>query len=148
EHGWVMGNSLAVFGEDVGEPVQVSIDELDRYYTPPFGIAVAPDKSAAYVSTTGSDSVTMIDLAALLRMVRTADAQTRRELANDLSASANYVTARIPVGRGPKGLALSPDGRRLYVANRTGDTVSIVDTAQRREIGTIALGGPASLTSE
>ncbi len=37
EHGWVIGNSLAVFGEDVGGLVQVSIDELDRYFTPPFG---------------------------------------------------------------------------------------------------------------
>ena len=47
EHGWVFGNSIAVFGEDVGEPVQIPIDELDRYFTPPFAIAMAPDKSAA-----------------------------------------------------------------------------------------------------
>src|SRR5690242_16960333 len=50
EHGWVIGNSLAVFGADVGEPVQVSIDELDRYFTPPFAVVISPDKSAAYVS--------------------------------------------------------------------------------------------------
>ena len=42
--------------------VQIPIDELDRYYTPPFAIALSPDKSAAYVSTTGSDSVTVIDV--------------------------------------------------------------------------------------
>ena len=36
EHGWVIGNALAVFGADVGELVQVPIDELNRYYTPPF----------------------------------------------------------------------------------------------------------------
>jgi YVTN family beta-propeller protein len=148
EHGWVMGNALAVFGEDVGEPVQVSIDELDRYYTPPFGVAIAPDKRAAYVSTTGSDSVTVIDVGALTRHIRSAPPDEKRSLANDLSASANYVLTRIPVGRGPKGLALSPDGRRLYVANRMGDDVTIVDTEQRRGVGAIALGGPAQLTSE
>jgi YVTN family beta-propeller protein len=148
EHGWVMGNSLAVFGDDVGGPVQVSIDELDRYYTPPFGIVIAPDKSFAYVSTTGSDSVTVVDLAALVRFIRAASPEERSALANDLSASANYVVARIPVGHAPKGLALSPDGRRLYVANRTGDDVSIIDTAQRRVTGAIALGGPAKLTTE
>jgi YVTN family beta-propeller protein len=147
-HGWVMGNSLSVFGDDIGEPVQVSIDELDRYYTPPFGVAIAPDKSTAYVSTTGSDSVTVIDLAALVRFIRAASPEERRSLANDLSASANYVVARIPVGHAPKGLTLSPDGRRLYVANRTGDDVSIVDTATRRVIGAIDLAGPAKLTSE
>ena len=141
EHGWVMGNSLSVFGEDIGEVVQVSIDELDRYYTPPFGVAIAPDKSFAYISTTGSDSVTVIDLGALVRFIRAASPEERRTLANDLSASANYVVARIPVGHAPKGLALSPDGRTLYVANRMGDDVTIIDTAARRATGTIALGG-------
>ena len=148
EHGWVMGNSLSIFGEDVGELVQVPLDELDRYYTPPFGLALARDKSTAYVSTTGSDAVTVIDVAGLLRFVHSADAETRRTMANDLSASANYVVARIPVGHAPKGLLLSPDGRRLYVANRTGDDISIVDTAERRVIGKIALPGPADLTQE
>lgn len=148
EHGWVMGNSLAVFGSDVGGVVQVPLDELDRYYTPPFGVAVAPDKSMAYVSTTGSDSVTVVDVARLLRFIAATPAEERGALANDLSASANYVTARIPVGHGPKGLALSPDGRQLYVANRTGDDISIIDTSQRRVTGKIALGGPEGLTPE
>ena len=148
EHGWVMGNSLAVFGEDAGELVQVPLDELDRYYTPPFGVVLAPDKSAAYISTTGSDSVTVIDVPRLLRFIAATPAEARRTLANDLSASANYVAARIPVGSGPKGLALSPDGRQLYVANRTGDDISIVSTAERRVTGTIELGRPARLTPE
>ncbi len=148
EHGWVFGNSIAVFGEDAGGVVQIPIDELDRYYTPPFGIAIAPDKSAAYVSTTGSDSITVIDIRKLLEFIRSTPPAARRALANDLSASANYVTARIPVGSGPKGLALSPDGRKLYVANRTNDTISIVDTAARQVCGTLSLGGPATLTPE
>lgn len=148
EHGWVMGNALAVFGPDIGEPVQVSIDELDRYYTPPFDVAIAPDKSTAYISTTGSDSVTVIDIGALTRFIRSASPEEKRALANDLSASSNYVVARIPVGHAPKGLALSPDGRRLYVANRMGDDVTIVDTAQRRVLGAIPLGAPAELTAQ
>ena len=99
-----------VFGADVGEPVQLPIDELERYYTTPFGVAIAPDKSAAYISTTGADSVTVIDIERLLEFVRALRPRERRALANDLSASAHYVAARIPVGRGPKGMALSPDG--------------------------------------
>jgi YVTN family beta-propeller protein len=148
EHGWVMGNSLAIFGADVGEIVQIPLDELDRYYTPPFDVVLAPDKSMAYVSTTGSDSVTVVDVAHLLSFVAATPAKERRALANDLSASANYVAARIPVGRGPKGLAISPDGGTLYVANRTGDDVSIISTAERRVTGTIVLGGPTTLTPE
>jgi YVTN family beta-propeller protein len=143
EHGWVIGNSISLFGEDIGEVVQIPIDELDRYYTPPFAIALAEDKSVAYVSATGSDSVTVIDIRSVLELIRGLGPAERRALANDLSASANYVVARIPVGHGPKGLALSSDGKRLYVANRTGDTISVVDTASRRVVSELSLGAPA-----
>jgi YVTN family beta-propeller protein len=39
----------------------------------------------------------------------------------------------IPVGSQPSGLDLSPDGATLYVADRGGDQVSVVDVATRRE---------------
>jgi len=152
EHGWVFGNSLAVFGADIGPDgggaVQVPIDELDRYYTPPFGLAISPDNQQIFVSTTGSDSVTVIEIAKLLSFLRAASPEQRQGLANDLSAAANYVSARIPVGRAPKGLAISPDGKRLYVANRTDDSISVVDTAARRVTATISLGREAKLTPE
>jgi len=149
EHGWAFGNSISVFGPDVaGEVVQVPLDELDRYFTPPFAIAMAPDKSAAYISTTGSDSVTVIDIPKMLKFIRAATPAQRRTLANDLSASANYVIARIPVGSAPKGLALSPDAQRLYVANRTDDTISVIDTTSRKVSATLSLEGPATLSSE
>ncbi len=144
QHGWVFGNSLSVFGPDIGpssgEVVQVPIDELDRYYTPPFGLAVSPDNQQLFVSTTGSDSVTVIELPKLLAFIRAASPEQRGNLANDLSASANYVSARIPVGRSPKGIVLSPNGRRLYVANRLDDTISVVDTAAHRVVSMISLG--------
>ncbi len=69
-------------------------------------------------------------------------------MANDLSASANYVTARIPVGHGPKGIVLSPDASKLYVANMLDDTISVVDTAARRQVSAIALPAPATLTQQ
>jgi YVTN family beta-propeller protein len=143
EHGWVFGDSLTLFGEDVGEPVQVLIDEMEQYYTMPFGVVIAPDKSAVYISTTGANSVTVIDIGRLLKLVR-----QRRDLGNDLSASAQFVTARIPVGRAPKGMTLSPDGRLLYVANRLDDSVSVIDTAARKVVRTFGLGGPTELTPQ
>ncbi|MGA2433981.1 MAG: beta-propeller fold lactonase family protein, partial [Bryobacteraceae bacterium] len=148
EHGWVFGNALALFGSDVGDPVHVSIDELERYFTPPFAVAIAPDKSAVYISTTGSDSLTVIDIARLIEFVRAASPKRRPALANDLSASANYVLGRIPVGRAPKGIVLSPDAKRLYVANNTDDTISVVDTDTRKVVQTFSLGTPAALTPE
>jgi YVTN family beta-propeller protein len=148
EHGWVFGDSLTLFGADVGEPVEVLLDELDRYYTMPFAVAIAPDKSAAYISTTGANSITVVDIPRLLQFVRSLAPRERRALGHDLSASAHFVSARIPVGRCPKGMTLSPDGSRLYVANRLDDTVSVIDTAARKVVGTIELGGAAELTPQ
>ena len=94
------------------------LDELDRYYALPWGVAIAPDKSKMFLTTAGSQSVTVIDVPRLLKTVRT----RRQPFVNDLSASAEYVSSRIPVGHNPRGVALSPDGKRLYVANRLDDT--------------------------
>jgi YVTN family beta-propeller protein len=141
EHGAVFGNSLTLFGEDVGGTVQIPIDELDRFYALPWGVAITPDKSKIFVTTAGSESVTAIDVPRLLKTVRT----RRQPFANDLSASAEYVTARIPVGHNPRGVALSPDGKRLYVANRLDDTLSVIDTKAEKVISTIDLGGPKNI---
>ena len=152
EHGWVFGDSLTLFGDDVGgRTVQVPIDELDRYYALPWGVAITPDKSKIFVTTAGSENVTVVDVRELLSYVRNS-ARTRRpssvsNLANDLSASANYVTARIPVGRNPRGALLSPDGKRLYVANRLDDNVSVIDTSSEKVVSTIDLGGPKTVNA-
>jgi YVTN family beta-propeller protein len=143
EHGWAFGNSLTVFGDDVSGTVQVPIDELDRYYALPWGVAITPDKSKIFVSTAGSENVTVIDARKLLRFVHI----RRQPFVNDLSASANYVTARIPVGRNPRGVLLSADGKRLYVANRLDDNISVIDTSSERVISTIDLGGPKTINA-
>ena len=139
-HGWAFGDSLAVFGEDVGGVVQLPLDQLERYFSLPFGVAMAPDKSRLYLTASGTDEVAIIDLKALVAAAHTPERDT---LVNDLSASARYVLARIPAGRNPRGIALSADGKRLYIANRLDDSVSILDTAGAKIVGTIAVGGPA-----
>jgi YVTN family beta-propeller protein len=141
EHGWAFGDSLTLFGQDVGEPVQIPIDELERYYALPWGVAIALDKSKIFLTTAGSENVTVIDVANLLKTVRT----RRQPFVNDLSASAQYVEARIPVGHNPRGVLLSPDGKRLYVANRLDDNIAIIDTAAEKVVSTIDLGGPRNV---
>jgi len=142
EHGWVFGDSLALFGQDVGAAtVQIPLDELDRYYALPWAVAIAPDKSKIFLTTAGSQSVTVIDIPNLLKTVRT----RHQSFVNDLSASAEYVAARIPVGRNPRGLTLSPDGKRLYVANRLDDNISVIDTSTEKVVSTIDLGGPKNV---
>ncbi len=141
EHGWVFGNSLSVFGDGFKGIVEVPLDELERYYALPFGVAIAPDHSRIFVSSAGSDVVSVIDVARLSKF-----AKLHSYFANDLSASANYVIARIAVGKNPRGMTLSADGTRLYVADRMDDTISVIDTAKLHVIAMIGLGGPSEIT--
>jgi YVTN family beta-propeller protein len=142
EHGGAFEDTLTVFGADIGKPFEVPLDELERYASQPFGVAIAADKSRLYVSSGGSELVTVIDIP---RMVQAIHAHPEG-LAQDLSASARYVVTRIPVGLNPRGLTLSKDGQRLFVANRLDDTVSVIDTRTNRVSSTIKLDGPASVS--
>jgi YVTN family beta-propeller protein len=53
---------------------------------------------------------------------------------------------RVAVGRRPTALAFSGDGSRLYVANTSDDSISVVDVAGGRVTATIPLGPPPPLT--
>jgi YVTN family beta-propeller protein len=141
EHGGAFTDSLVFFGQDVGGVVQVPLDELERYFAVPFGVAIAPDKSKVFVSAAGSDNITVVNVPALLKFVR-----SNHSVANDLSASGNYVTARIPVGRNPRGIVLSPDGKRLYVATRMDDKIAVIDTKIAKVVASFDLGGPKEIT--
>jgi len=142
EHGGAFVNSIVLFGPRIEAAVPLPIDELDRYFALPFSTAITPDRTKLFVSSAGSNTVTTINVPALLKFSRTAG----KTAANDLSAAANYVTARISVGRNPRGIVLSPDGRHLYVANRMDDTISVIDTGRAKVISTFDLGGPKTST--
>ena len=52
----------------------------------------------------------------------------------------NPVIATIPVGNGPVGVAVSPDGTTAYVTNTADSTVSMIDTATNTVTTTITVG--------
>jgi YVTN family beta-propeller protein len=147
EHGGAFAYTLTLFGADVGRPVEVPLDELDRYASQPFGIAVAPDGSRIYVTLGGSESVLAIDVARLLHFIHTRPRPAAGSFAEDLAASGNYVIARIQVGHNPRGVALSGDGNRLFAANRLDDTISVIDTRSLQVATTIALDGPKAVSA-
>jgi len=147
EHGGAFAYTLTLFGADVGKPVEVPLDELERYASQPFGVAISPDKSRLYVTIAGSECVIAIDIPRLLRFIHSRPHPESGSFAEDLSASANYVDARIPVGHNPRGLALTADGRKLFVANRLEDTISVIDTRTKRVASTITLAGPKTVSS-
>lgn len=70
--------------------------------------------NTVYVANNGGDNVRTID-----------------------TATNQLVGAPIPVGMGPSAVAITPDGRRAYVANSLSGDVSVIDTAT----GSSAIGG-------
>jgi YVTN family beta-propeller protein len=63
------------------------------------------------------------------------------------SAAGGYtVTATIPVGSGPNGVAMDPAAGTVYVANATSGTVSVIDGATDAVTATIPVGsGPSGV---
>src|SRR3989442_11529856 len=64
-----------------------------------------------------------------------ADAETRVFVTNEKSddvtvidATSRKVVTTIPVGKRPRGVAASPDGRHAYVTHRNSESLSGVDT--------------------
>jgi YVTN family beta-propeller protein len=67
-------------------------------------------------------------------------------LPNHLGTSAEFVVKRIGVGRSPRGMVVSPDGRYIYVADGLDDAISVVDVARQERVRVIGLGGPQEIT--
>jgi YVTN family beta-propeller protein len=62
-----------------------------------------------------------------------------------IDTATNTVTATISVGEEPIGVAVSPDGSRVYVTNQAGfSTASVIDTATNTVTATIPVGMEAS----
>lgn len=85
--------------------------------------------------------------------VRRAEAQPFTYVSNGLSnnvsvidTKTNMVVAVVPVGSNPFNMAITPDGRFAWVANRDSQTISVIDTAKaltdptHAVIGTVAVG--------
>jgi YVTN family beta-propeller protein len=112
----------------------------------------------AYVSNSGSNTVTILDVVNLRRdreisvgknPTGVAISRTRNEVyvvnADDgtvsvIDAQKNAVAATIPVHRKPYFIDVSQDGHRGYVANSGSNNVSVLDLDNRKQIATIGVG--------
>ena len=101
----------------------------------PNGVAVTPDGTKVYVANQGSNTVSVIDTAtnnvtatvtvgtSLVELQSTRMEQMymwRTDESNNVSVidtATNNVTATVNVGTDPVGIAVTPDGTKVYVAN-------------------------------
>jgi YVTN family beta-propeller protein len=57
-----------------------------------------------------------------------------------IDTATNTVTATVNVGVGPYGVAVNPDGTKVYVANLMSNNVSVIDTATNTVTATVNVG--------
>lgn len=147
ERGWMMNHGFGVI-EQLGEQriVQFLIDEPNSYYSDPFDIEVSPDGKRAFISSSGVDKISVVNLDSVKALLQKYTTEELNYFANDLAFSRHYIEARIPVGASPKGMVISQDGTRLYVANQLDDQIGVVDLKTLESMEPIDLGGPSKVT--
>ena len=79
---------------------------------------VNPDAAKMYTANIGSDSISIIE--------RGANAQVWNQTV-------------VPVGKGPEGFDVSPDGRELWAACSRDGSVAIINLEQKKVVGTLEL---------
>jgi DNA-binding beta-propeller fold protein YncE len=119
--------------------VLAEIDVPGSVVGPPLSVAVASDGSVGYVA-----SAMKID----------AKDPTKQEPDDrisviDLKSNPPKVVGTINTGKGPAGLSISPDGKRLLVANRSEGTVSMFSLPGKdtRQLAKLTVGKETSLPS-
>lgn len=85
-------------------------------------VLAIPELGRVYAPATGANEVVAIDMATL------------------------GITARMPTGAYPDGMAYAPAAHKLYVSDETGGTVTVIDVRSNTRIASIHLGGEAGNT--
>lgn len=145
ESGWMINHGIGVIMQD-GRTAQLLLDEPNAFYPDPYDVVIHPNGKLAYVSHSGVDVVSVIDLDNIRELLADATDEDLKVFANHLGLSSKYVVARISTGANPKGLEISPDGKFVYVVERMEDRISIIDTEKLEVVNTIDLEGPGRVT--
>ena len=82
---------------------RITLDTADEPVNMPFAVALSPDAKTLYLANAGSDDVSVIDL------------------------DSNSSLAHLSVGSNPRGLAITPDGSRIFVNNVLDGTLSVIN---------------------
>jgi YVTN family beta-propeller protein len=147
EQGWMMTYGIVVIEQkENGRVIQLLLDEPNSYYSDPFDIVITPDGKKAFVSHSGVNIISVIDIDSIRSLIAVSTSEKLNTYSNDLGISSRYVLQRIQTGVDPKGMALSPDGKLLYVAEQLEDRIAVINTESMETTNTIDLGGPRRIT--
>ncbi len=147
--GWMVTHGFAIV--ETGPKGRVAcllLDDANLYYADPYGVTFSPDGKRLYISSSGVNAVSVLDMQKVAGLLEATDGkiklsdETIRIYARNLGLSSEYVVGRIDTQNNPKDIVVSPDGRRLYIANRLSDSIQVVDTATDHVEAVVNLGGP------
>lgn len=131
----------------------------------PYGVAITPDGTRAYVTNSGAGTVTPIDIATSQAGLPIPVGSTPQGIAMSPDGSMVYVTntgsdtvtpintdtdlpgVPIEVGNAPYGIVITPDGQTAYVANTGATTITPIDLSSETAEPAIQLPGGATPTS-
>ncbi len=86
----------------------------------PQGVAVDPNNRYAYVANAASGNVTVV------RIKNPKPGNFKATVAKDLGKKGKFLT-----GAEPWNIVSSPDGRRIYVANSSQDSITVIDAIRQ-----------------
>jgi len=147
EQGWMMTHGFGIIDrKNNNRIIQLLTDEPNAYYSDPFGLVITPNGKKGFISNSGANIISVIDIDSVRALIADASPEMLKTYSDNLGLSWHYIIKRIPTGANPKGLALSPDGKRLYVAETLEDKIAVINTETLETIASIDLGGPKRIT--
>jgi YVTN family beta-propeller protein len=121
------------------------------------GMALTPDGTKLYVSTSAANRVIVVGTAPMSVMAtipvgsfplgvdispdgsRAYVATVFSNAVSVIDTTTNTVIATVPVGNAPRSARVSPDGTRAYVANSLSNSVSVIDTGTNTTVATVLI---------
>jgi len=165
ERGWVHTYALTILDLKANRILAtLLLDDLSGGSADPWAVVRSADGKRLWISHSGTHEVTRIDIAKVHELLDgkvpeelaklkdgmrdniwvqiSQDRKLISRLANDLTAFylAGAIRRAPSGGLGPRGLALSPDEKRLFVANYFSGTVAVLDADEGKLLETIPLG--------
>ncbi|MBK8881579.1 MAG: beta-propeller fold lactonase family protein [Bacteroidales bacterium] len=147
ERGFMMTHGIGIIEQkENGRIIQLLTDEPNAYYPDPFDIVISPDGKRAFISNSGVNTITVVDIDSVKALIAESTPEMLKLWPDHLGISSRYVIKRISTGANPKGLALSPDGQTLYVAEHLEDRIAVISADNMETVKTIDLDGPGRIT--
>jgi YVTN family beta-propeller protein len=124
-HGlWTVGNKVYFTAEQnkvIGryDPATNKVDfVLGTGQNTTHMVLALPDESKIFTANIGGNSMSIIERAGV----------------------GNWNETVVPVGQGPEGFDLSPDGKQLWAANSRDGSISVIDVATKAVVNTFRIG--------